>query len=368
MLSDHDFNRRMLRTVLTVTAVVLVLAVLYAARDALMLIYVSALIAMGFSPLVRVIEHVRPDSGRRRVPRGLAILVVYVAIVAVLALVALAVVPPLVEQAGDLWAKMPQAFNNLQRFLIGHHLMTHRVTLEEAVQNAPAGASGSAVSAVNTMLGALWSVVGGVFGLITMLILSFYLLLEAESLFNYAARFIPAPRREGVQAACRHAVMKVSAWLRAQLVLAGVMATFAAVGLGLLRVPYFYVIALVAAVGETIPIVGPIVAGCTAVAIAFGVSPRLALAVGAYFAVLHQLEANVLVPKIMERRVGVSPVTVMVALLIGGALWGLVGAILAIPTAAILSVAIDELQQSSVVSHQSSVTVDSHQSQSSVEV
>ena len=72
-------------------------------------------------------------------------------------------------------------------------------------------------------------------------------------------------------------------------------------------------------------------------------SPRLALTVGVYFLVLHQLEANILVPKIMEKRVGVSPVTVMVALLIGGALWGLVGAILAIPTAAILSVIVDEL-------------------------
>jgi len=103
------------------------------------------------------------------------------------------------------------------------------------------------------------------------------------------------------------------------------------------------VIALVAAIGETIPIVGPVIGGVTAVLVAITVSPKLALTVGAYFLVLHQLEANVLVPKIMERRVGVSPVAVMVALLIGGALWGLVGAILAIPTAAILSVIVEEL-------------------------
>ncbi len=98
----------------------------------------------------------------------------------------------------------------------------------------------------------------------------------------------------------------------------------------------------IAAVGETVPIIGPIVGGIAAFGIALSASPKLAIAVGAYFLVLHQLEANVLVPKIMERRVGVSPVTVMVALLIGGALWGIVGAILAIPTAAILSVVIDE--------------------------
>jgi predicted PurR-regulated permease PerM len=86
-----------------------------------------------------------------------------------------------------------------------------------------------------------------------------------------------------------------------------------------------------------------VIGGVTAVAIALTVSPKLAFWVGVYFLVLHQLEANILVPKIMERRVGVSPVAVMVALLVGGALWGLVGAILAIPTAAILSIIVDQI-------------------------
>jgi len=128
--------------------------------------------------------------------------------------------------------------------------------------------------------------------------------------------------------------------------LAAVMGLFAAVGLGALGVPYFYVVALVAALGETIPIVGPVIVGVTAVAVASTVSAKLALGVGAFFLVLHQLEANVLVPKVMEKRVGVSPVAVMVALLIGGALWGIVGAILAIPTAAILSVIVEDLAAS----------------------
>ena len=79
--------------------------------------------------------------------------------------------------------------------------------------------------------------------------------------------------------------------------LAGVMGAFAAVGLGLMGEPYFYVVALVAAVGETIPIVGPVIGGITAVAVALTVSPKLAVTVGIYFLVLHQLEANILVPK-----------------------------------------------------------------------
>jgi len=338
VLSDREFRRKMLETVLTVGGVVLMVAVLWAAREALMLVYVSALIAMGFAPIVQVIEQPRPND-RRRVPRWLAILAIYLMLVAVLVLVGLMVIPPLVAQAEALWTKLPGEFNKIQNFLIDHKVMTHRVTLEEAVQNAPAG-TGNAAGAV---LVAISSLIGGIFGLITILILTFYLLIEAQSMFEYFLRFVPPARRADVTVAAREAVSKVSAWLRAQFVLAGVMGTFAAIGLGAMGVPYFYVIALIAAIGETIPIVGPVIGGIVAVAVAISVSAKLAVMVGAYFLMLHQLEANVLVPKIMERRVGVSPVAVMVALLVGGALWGLIGAILAIPTAAILSVVIEEV-------------------------
>ena len=329
----------MFQTVATVTGTAILVALLWAARDALLLVYISALIAMGFSPLVRLIERPGPRDGRRRVPRWLAILVIYAAIVAVVALIGLMVIPPLVAQAETLWSRLPAEFNRFQTFLIKYGLMRRRVTLEEAVQNAPSGAGGNAVG---TVLIAISGVIGGVFGLITILILTFYLLIEAGAMFEYFVRFVPDGRRANVAAAARAAVTKVSAWLRAQFVLAGVMGGFSAIGLGLMGVPYFYVIALIAAIGETIPIVGPVIGGITAVAVAITVSPQLALMVGAYFLVLHQLEANILVPKIMERSVGVSPVAVLVALLVGGALWGLVGAILAIPTAAILSVVVEE--------------------------
>jgi len=339
MASDREFTRRMLQTVGTITGVAILLALLWAAREALMLVYVSALIAMGLSPLVRLIE--RPKrQGKRRVPRWLAILSIYAVIVSAVVFLGLLVIPPLVAQGASLWGKMPAEFNRLQTFLVSHKLMVHKVTLEEAVQNAPSGSGGNAVG---TVLVAISSLIGGVFGLITILILTFYLLIEAGAMFEYLVRFVPRGRRADLATAARQGVTKVSAWLRAQFILAGVMGTFAAIGLGLMGVPYFYVIALIAAIGETIPIVGPVIGGVTAVAVALTVSPKLALIVGAYFLVLHQLEANVLVPKIMERSVGVSPVAVLVALLIGGSLMGLAGAILAIPTAALLSVIIEEI-------------------------
>jgi predicted PurR-regulated permease PerM len=297
---------------------------------------------MGFAPLVRFIEHPKQNKHGRPIRRVFAILSIYLVLIAVIILLGFMVVPPLIDQTETLWMRAPEYFSRFQGFLIAHHLSRHSVTLEEAVQNTSAAAG---QDTVGTVLVALWSVVGGMFGLVTVAILSFYLLIEAASIFEFVIRFVPDTHRPRVAAAAKEAVAKVSAWLRAQLVLAGVMGLFAAAGLWLLGVPYFYVVALIAAVGETIPIVGPVIGGISAVAVALTVSPKLALPVGIYFLVLHQLEANILVPKIMERRVGVSPVTVMVALLIGGALEGIVGAILAVPTAAILSVIVEEVSK-----------------------
>src|SRR5262249_18702592 len=162
---------------------------------------------------------------------------IYIVILGVLVVVGLTVIPPLVAQAEALWSRLPEEFNRLQSFLIRRNLMTRRITLAEAVTSAPTGASSNAV---DTLFVAGSSVIGGVFGVITVLILSFYLLIETNTMFDYFVRFVPAGRRADVSDAARNAVAKVSAWLRAQLTLAGVMGTFAAVGLGIMGVPYFY--------------------------------------------------------------------------------------------------------------------------------
>ena len=100
---------------------------------------------------------------------------------------------------------------------------------------------------------------------------------------------------------------------------------------------------LLAAIGELIPMVGPILSAIPAVAVALTVSPGKALAVALFFLAQQQVENHVLVPKIMSKQVGVSAVTVIVALLVGGSLLGIVGALLAVPTAAAIQVIFEEL-------------------------
>jgi predicted PurR-regulated permease PerM len=309
---------------------------LYLARNALLLIYIASLIAIGLAPIVRAIQQERT---RQRVPRWVAILAVYLAFLGVLAGIGSLVVPPLVEQARQLWAELPQLAQRVQQWLIDLGLLSRALSVREAVQQSPvAGAD-----AVTTVFNAIWGFVGGIFGVVTILILAFYLLVDADAIVRTFLRLFPPARRPRVQDACKRVAVKVSAWLAGQLLLAGIIGTTAALGLWLMGVPYFYVLALVAAVGEMIPIVGPLLAAIPAVIVGFTVSPALGIGVAAFYIVQQQFENHVLVPKVMERQVGVSAVGVIVALLVGGSVLGIVGAILAVPTAAILQVLFEEL-------------------------
>ena len=337
-----DSPRQLIIWTIAMTALaVALLSALYVARDALILIYISALIALGFGPVVRAIEHQQlVPVGTKRLPRWLAILVVYLVIIGVLVGVAALVIPPLVDQAQALWRELPSQFNRAQRYLIGWGLIARRITLEEAVQSVPGGEStaAAATSAVGTVATAVGTVATIAFAFITIVILAFYLLIKGQSLFVAFARLFPRSRRPEVIVAGREISSKVSAWMIGQLILAGTIGASSAIGLYLLGVPYFYVLALISAFGELIPVVGPILSGIPAVGAALSVSPRTALWVILFFIVQQQAENHLLVPKIMQRQVGVSPVVVISALLIGGSLLGLVGAVLAIPTAAILQV------------------------------
>ena len=310
-------------------------------RDVLLIIYVSGLLAIGFSPIIRLIERQKVlPIGTRRLPRWLAILVLYLTIIGTLTGVGFMVMPPLIEQSQQLVKALPEMFNRVQDFLIAKGLLSEHLSWQEAVAKAPSGGSGEAVG---TVLGAVAGVVGGLVGLLTILILTFYILVDADDLRDTMLRLFAPRERARVAAASRDITVKVSAWLGGQLLLGGIIGATSAIGLWLLGIPFFYVLALISGIGELIPVVGPILAAIPAVAVAATVSLNKVLLVVVFFIIQQQFENHVLVPKVMERQVGVSAVTVIVALLIGGKLLGIIGAILAVPSAAILQVVLAEI-------------------------
>jgi predicted PurR-regulated permease PerM len=310
-------------------------------RDVLLLVYISGLLAVGLSPMVRLIERqsVLP-IGTQRFPRWLAILLLYLVLICVLTGVAFLVFPPLIRQARQLANSIPDMFDRTQTFLISNGMLSQRLSWKEVVARAPMANTGEAVT---TVLGALTGVIGGLFGFFTILILTFYLLVDAAQLRASFIRIFPPGKRARVDSASRDITVKVSAWLGGQLLLGGIIGATSALGLWLLGVPFFYVLALISAIGELIPVVGPVIAAVPALAVAATVSLNKVLLVLIFFVVQQQIENHLLVPKIMQRQVGISAVTVIVSLLIGGRLMGIVGALLAVPTAAILQVLISEL-------------------------
>jgi predicted PurR-regulated permease PerM len=337
-----DDPRALIRYALAGVALTTILVwIAFLVRDALLIIYISILIAIGLSPLVEAIERRR---SRKRLPRWTAILLIYLALIGVLIGVGVLVIPPLVTQARDLWASLPTLLHKGQQWLIERGLMGRELTVQEAVQKTPVGGS----DAVGTVVGAIWGLIGGVFGVVTILILTFYLLVDFDQLVRFVIRLFPRPERARVRDATLRITAKVSAWLGGQLLLGGIIGSSAALGLWLMGVPYFYVLALLAAIGEMIPVIGPILSAIPAVIVALTVSPTLALGVLVFFFIQQQVENHVLVPKIMERQVGISAVFVISSLLIGGSLLGIVGAVLAVPTAAILQVLFEELSGNDV--------------------
>ena len=329
-------RRLVLWTLVVVSCAAVLLWALYLIRDVLVLVYIAALLAIGLSPLIRLVERPRILEGRR-VPRVLAIAIVYLVLIGALVGIGVAVVTPLARQARALVAALPGMVERAQQFLIDRGLLDASLDWGALLRLTPTA------DAVNTAIGALGGVLGGVVGLVTILILPFYFLVERDSILRTFLHLFPSHQRPRVAAVSAEITQKVSAWLGGQLLLSAVIGVSATAALWLMGVPYFYVLGLLAAVGELIPVVGPLLAAVPAVAVALGVSWRVAVGVAVFYLIQQQVENHVLVPKLMEHQLGVSAVTVIIALLVGSVLLGIVGAILAVPTAAIAQVLVQEL-------------------------
>ena len=313
---------------------VVLLYAIYLLRAALLTIYVSVLLAIGLSPAVRWIEH-RHIFGKKHLglPRWAAILVLYLMfVVAVVALLAL-IVPALISQGSALWQQLPAYQAQLQDFLAKHGMSSAWTQIMNEMNPSAAVSSG---------LGVLTSVAGALGSIVTILLLPYYLLVESTSLEHTWLHLASREHRPAFARVTQNIVVKVGRWLGGQMLLCLTIGCTASIGLWFIGVPFFYVLGLIAGLGELIPVVGPLIAAAPAILIALTVSPRAAILVIIYFSVQQFIEGSVLVPRIMERQVGVTAVTVIVALLIGSELFGFVGALLAVPTAAIIQVVVQE--------------------------
>ena len=336
----NEPRRLILYAIATTAAAAILLWTLYEVRAQLLIIYVSALFATGLGPVVRFIERQRVmPIGTRRMPRAAAILGIYATVLMLLGTLVAVSLPPLIAQAGQLWQDLPHRIDVIRLQLVAWALIPADLTVGNVMQRLPPGSA----DVVTTAFLAVLRVAGGLFGFVSILLLTFYFLVESHGVFDVFVRLFPRQRRGRVAEVSERVAVKISAWLGGQVLLGFIIGLTSAIGLAVLGVPYFFVLAVICGIGEMIPMVGPLLSAIPAVAVAFTVSPGLALAVAVFFFLQQAVENNVLVPRVMGQQVGLSAVTVIIALSIGSELLGLVGALLAVPTAAIIQVLVEEL-------------------------
>ncbi|HVR43613.1 MAG TPA: AI-2E family transporter [Thermoanaerobaculia bacterium] len=323
----HLFTRK----VLIVLALVLAVIFLWSVRQVVVLLFIAAVLAAGISPAVhRVRVFIRHRLGKR-IRRGTAVVVVYIPFLIVAVLFAIFGIPRLLVEGRDLAYKLPELIEANVIAPLSPYLPV------EDVREVLATEAGEF-----RLFGYLRGAVNLVASIVIVLVLIVYMMMDAERLRNLFLLFYPAEERGRKRKMILRLSRRMSSWLAGQMTLALIVGGATFIGLLALGIPYALPLALVAAVGEMIPILGPILSAIPALIIALFQSRWQFWAVLALAIVIQQLENHLLVPRLMGRRVSISPLAVFVAFLVGGSLLGVVGAILAIPAAAVVQVAFQE--------------------------
>ena len=312
--------------IIKVFLVALAFYFLFLIRDVVALIFIVLILVSTFSPLIK--------TWQKSIGRLASILLLIAGIAAVLAGVIYIIIPPLVSQISQLAISLPAYIANTNFDSLRGYIPEIRNGLESLSSNL-----GTVTTNIYTFTA---GIIGGVFTLLMIFVLTFYVLLDEENVKKYISSIIAPQHKEGVSSVINKIASKIGSWFRGQLLLGIAIFVIDYIGLSIIGVPYALVLALIAGLLEIVPTVGPIIAGVTAALFALTISPWKALFVLIYYFGVQVIENNILVPKIMQKAVGISPAVIIVAVLIGAKLMGIIGAILAIPLAASLSVLILE--------------------------
>jgi predicted PurR-regulated permease PerM len=350
--SDRDFVARAARFGIVALMVgVALFALLYVLKGALTPLVTAFVIAYLLDPLIDRME--RLGLGRR-----FAILFVLALTVTGIAAFLLLVIPRLVHEISVLVTQLPVYVERVQAELLPALEARFGVDLpnfEELLARlggldlSALGTAGDAVrQALATVTGTLTGTVGAILNALVIPILAYYLLVEFDDLLARGAEWIPQRHRDYVVDKARTADRLISGFLRGQLLVASILGLLYALGFGFLGIDLAIGVGLLAGVMALVPYLGNVVALGSALILCvleFGFDWHAA-GVVAWYLVVQNLEGFVLTPRIVGGSVGLHPAVVIVALLIGGDLFGFLGLLIAVPAAAVLKVFVDELLES----------------------
>jgi len=318
--------------------VILCFIFLYLIKDVLIILFMAIIIASAVGPFANWLE-------QRKIPRLLGVLVLYLALFGLLVFLLSLVVPFISLELGQLTQALPKFISNLSGALekAQQTTTTHYFDFFSEIQNILDSFSQFLQISAGSALNLVINIFGGVLSFAAVIVISFYLSVMRQGPAGFIRSVLPAKYEDYVISLWKRAEHKVGRWLQGQLLLALSVGLFVFIGLSLLNVKYALLLGIVAMVLEIVPIVGPVVSAVPGVILAFAQSPVLGLWVLVFYVAVQQTEAHVLTPLILGKTLGLNPVTVIIALLIGGTLAGIIGILLSVPAAVVIVEILDDL-------------------------
>lgn len=302
------------KTIFFIAGFIALLWVVNQIRDVIILLFVAIIFMSGLSPMVDYLT-------KLKIPRTISITIAYLLTIGIITALLSIVITPLIEETRNLVQTLPQTLT---------HALPEGTIDKSILQEQITDFSKNALSFTLTIFNNLVA-------LISIVVLTFYLLLERGKLDHLVSQFFVG-REERVKRITKQIEDKLGAWLRGQIALSVIISLLVYLVLSLFGVPYALPLAILAGLLEVVPVIGPIISAIPAVAIAYLVSPVLALVVALAFFVIQQLENNLIVPQVMKRAVGLNPLIVILAVAIGGKLLGIAGALLAVPITVVIQI------------------------------
>lgn len=315
-------------SIIKILGVFVALGFIYLVWDVIVLVFVSLIFAASLGPAIDWLEN-------KKIPRSAGILFIYVGVLLLLSLVVVLIIPAITEQVDQLASTFPIYYERFIQLFGDLSLKSDlSQTLQQSLQSIGQTLSSYTGSLINTVSG----IFGGLATFFVVLVLTFYFSVRKDGLRHLVHSVTPVKYQKHAVNLFERIQDKLGLWIRGQLLLSGIIFIITWIGLLVLDVRYALVLALIAGITEVIPYIGPIIGAVPAVILAFLQSPFKALLVVILYIVIQQLEGSIIVPRVMQRAVGLNPVVVIIVILLGAKLAGVIGALLSIPVAVAIMV------------------------------
>jgi predicted PurR-regulated permease PerM len=299
---------------------------------------ISITIAYLLNPLVNHLH-------RRGVPRGASIVIIYIVFFLLLAAVLINTIPLFIDQLRDLGDHLPRLIEQVQKWIDGFH--EDKKHLPEAVRKAVDSNLGTleskATASISHILESAGNSLEGMANAFVVPFLVFYLLKDVKGMERTVIAFFPKKNRQEIIRLIRSVDEALGNYIRGQLLVAVVVGVLDYIGLLIIGMPYALLLSLIVAITNIIPYIGPFIGATPAILLALTVSPMMALKVLIVNLIIQQLEGNFISPLLIGRSLKLHPMLIIMAILLGGEMFGMIGLILAIPVVAVGKVLLQHL-------------------------